>query len=260
MAEKGLRRFQMLRPFRTALLAALITAVLAGPAPAGEATVGVAANFAAPAKRIAAAFAAETGHRAKLAFGSTGKLYAQIAYGAPYHVFLAADSARPEKAEREGLAVPGSRFTYAVGRLVLYSRDPAQVDSEGRILARGRFARLAVGNPKTAPYGAAAVAALKALGLYENLKPKLVFGESIGQTHQFVATGNAPLGFVARAQVVGHADGSRWPVPESLHPPIRQDAVLLNRGAENAAARAFLEFLRGDTALAILAEYGYGKE
>lgn len=230
-------------------------------AQAGEAKIAVAANFTAAAREIAAAFAQETGHTALLSFGSTGKLYAQIAHGAPFEVLLAADEARPARAEAEGLAVPGSRFTYAVGRLVLYSPDPARLDPAGGVRAALLTGgKLAIANPKTAPYGAAAVQTLQALGLYQQVRPRLVLGENIAQAHQFVLTGNAPLGFVALSQVIGAQGGSRWLVPASLHAPIRQDAVLLQRGAGSQAARVFLDYLRGERAGAILRRYGYGSE
>ncbi|MCW2306876.1 molybdate ABC transporter substrate-binding protein [Rhodobium gokarnense] len=244
---------------RATLLAALISGI-AAPALAGEVKVAVAANFTAAAKDIGEAFKAETGHDAVLSFGSTGKLYTQIANGAPFEVFLAADQARPEKAEKEGLAVDGSRFTYAVGKIVLYSTDPDLVDDAGKVLEGDGFTRLAVANPKTAPYGTAAVEALKALGFYDKVESKLVFGDNIAQTFQFVATGNAQLGFVALSQIAGNEDGSRWPVPTDLYKPIRQDAVLLKTGAEGEAAAAFLSFLKGPSAAAIIEGYGYGVE
>lgn len=226
---------------------------------AAETNVAVAANFTAAAKEIAAAFEADTGHKAVLSFGSSGKFYAQIANGAPFQVFLSADADRPEKAETEGLAVPGTRFTYAVGRLVLYSGDPALVDAEGAVLGRpGAFAKLALANPKTAPYGSAAVEAMTKLGVYEGVKDKLVQGDNIAQTHQFVATGNAQLGFVALSQVMADDKGSKWVVPADLHAPIKQDAVLLKTGAASVAAKAFLAYLKGDRARAAIAKYGYG--
>ncbi len=224
---------------------------------AGETLVAVAANFTAAAQDIGAAFTKATGHTATFSFGSTGKLYAQIAHGAPYQVFLAADAIRPEKAETEGLAVSGSRFTYAVGRLVLYSADPTLVDDTGEVLTRGDFARLAIANPVTAPYGAAAMEVLRALGAQDAVATRLVRGDSLSQTLQFVITGNAALGFVALSQVVDSPDGSRWLVPATLHSPLRQDAVLLTRGADDPAARAFLDFLKSREARAIMGRYGY---
>lgn len=225
------------------------------PIAADQVNVAVAANFTAPMKEIAAAFAEATGHQAVLSFGSTGKLYTQIVNGAPFVVFLAADQERPERLEREGLAT--GRFTYASGRLVLWSRSPGYVDADGRILFDGDFRRLAIANPKTAPYGSAAMQVIDGLGLGDRLTPRLVRGDSIAQTHQFVATGNAELGFVALAQVVLDQTGSQWPVPQSMHDPIRQDAVLLRSGAEQPAAQALMDFLHGAQARSIIARYGY---
>lgn len=221
--------------------------------------VAVAANFTEPAREIATAFEAATGNEVLLSFGSTAKLFTQIANGAPFEVFLAADAKTPDKAEAEGVAVPGTRFTYAVGRLVLYSSDPALVDGTPAVLSRKRFGKLAIGNPATAPYGAAAVEVMQKLGLYETLKPRLVMGENVGQAYQFVATGNAELGFVSASQVVG-AQGSRWEVPADFHSPLRQDAVLTKAGAESEAAKSFLAFLDGEMARAIIARFGYGLE
>lgn len=238
----------------------LLAPLGASPARAGETLVAVAANFTATAQEIGTAFTEATGHTATFSFGSTGKLYAQIAHGAPYQVFLAADAVRPEKAEVEGLAVPGSRFTYAVGRLALYSADPSLVDDMGDVLARGDFTRLAIANPVTAPYGAAAMEVLRALGTQDAVADRLVRGDSISQTLQFVTTGNAALGFVALSQVMDRPDGSRWLVPPTLHSPLRQDAVLLTRGADDPVARAFLDFLKGPEARAIIGRHGYGVE
>lgn len=242
--------------------ASLIVAVLAGlafatAALAGETRVAVAANFAEPARLIAARFKARTGHTAVLSFGSSGQFYAQIANGAPFDIFLSADRERPEKAEAEGLAVPGSRFTYALGRLVLFSRTPGLVDKGGAALRIGRFQKLAIADPQVAPYGAAAVETLRALGLYEAVRPKLVRGSSITQAYQFVDTGAAELGFVARSQIVGVTGGSRWVVPATSHSRIDQQAVLLKSGAGNVAARAYITFLKGSEAQAIIRRYGY---
>ena len=247
----------VLRWIRIAV-AALCLGVAAHAARADETHIAVAANFTAAAKEIAAAFGKETGHEAVLIFGSTGKLYAQIANNAPFDAFLAADVARPEKAEKEGLGVAGSRFTYAVGQIVLFSADPALVDAQGTVLKTGTFEKIAIANPKTAPYGAASIEAMKALGVYDRLEPRIVKGDSISQTLQFVTTRNAALGFVALSQVIADDTGSKWVVPTDLYTPIRQDAVLLTRGADNAAAKAFLAFLKSETALAIIAKYGYG--
>ncbi len=251
---------RLYRSFASLIVSAVV-GLCTNVALAGETTVAVAANFTAAAKDIAKAFEKETGHKAVLAFGSTGKLYAQIAHGAPFEVFLAADQKRPKKTESEGLAVPGSRFTYAKGKIVLYSSDASLVDGAGKVLAMTtKFAKLAIANPKTAPYGAAATQAMQKLGVYEGVKDKIVQGDSIAQTHQFVVTGNAQLGFVAFSQVVKTSGGSQWVVPDNLYTPIRQDAVLLKTGVQNDVAQAFLAFLKGETAHAIIESYGYGLE
>lgn len=239
------------------LFGSLALAACAGPTEAAETRVAVAANFAEPAREIAARFEAATGHKAVLSFGASGQFFAQIANGAPFDVFLSADAERPTRAEADGLSVRGSRFTYATGRLVLWSRTPGLVDGGGAILARGGFDKLAIADPKTAPYGLAAVETLRKLGLSERLSPRLVAGTSITQAYQFTDTGAAELGFVALSQIVGHNRGSRWIVPASHHSPIDQQAVLLKRGADNAAARAFLVFLKGPQARAIIRRYGY---
>ena len=243
-------------------LASFLVAVLAGvtlstSAIAAETQVAVAANFAEPAKVIATRFKARTGHDAKLSFGSSGQFYAQIANGAPFEVFLSADRERPEKAEAEGLAVVGSRFSYAVGRLVLYSRTPGFVDNRGAVLKAGRFQKLAIADPRVAPYGVAADETMGKLGVRDTLKSKLVRGASITQTYQFVDTGAAELGFVALSQVVGIKGGSRWIVPTTYHTAIDQQAVLLNTGSGNVAARAFMAFLKRPEARAIVRRYGY---
>nr|WP_321525115.1 molybdate ABC transporter substrate-binding protein [uncultured Cohaesibacter sp.] len=246
------------------LLSASILALsltVGAAAQAAETKVAVAANFTAAAKEIATAFEAETGHTAVLSFGSTGKIYTQIANGAPFSLFLAADQARPIKAEKEGLAVADTRFTYAQGKIVLYSTDPALVDSEGAVLqSPDKFDKLAIANPKTAPYGAAAMETLANLKVPSAVMDALVQGDSISQTHQFVASGNAQLGFVALSQVVDSKEGSQWVVPSDLYTPIKQDVVLLKTGADDEAAKAFLAFLKGDTAKAIILKFGYGVE
>ncbi len=232
-------------------------------ASADDVRVAVAANFTAPMQRIAAAFARDTGHRAVLAFGATGKFYAQIHNGAPFDVLLSADDSTPLRLEHDGIGMAGSRFTYAIGTLVLWSPREGYVDPQGKVLAGGDFRHLAVANPKTAPYGAAAMATLDRLGLREKLRPRLVQGENIAQTHQFVASGNAELGFVALSQVIEDGrigKGSGWVVPADQHAPIRQDALLLRHGEGNPAARALLEYLRGETAKALIREYGYAVE
>jgi len=241
-----------------ALLSVILAAVLtASPALAAQVKVAVAANFAEPAQAIAARFKARTGHDATLSFGSSGQFYTQIANGAPFQVFLSADRERPEKAEAEGLAAAGSRFTYAVGRLVLYSKTPGLVDAQGAVLKSGRFDKLAIADPKTAPYGVAAVETMRKLGVAEALRPRLARGTSITQAYQFVDAGAAELGFVALSQVVAVKGGSRWVVPAAYHTPIDQQAVLLKTGAESAAAKAFMSFLKGREARAIVRKYGY---
>ena len=250
---------------RKFLLAAL-PAALAWPIPAGaeRALAAVAANFSEAAERLAADFGRATGHEITLAAGSTGKLYAQIRNGAPFDVFLAADRLRPELLERGGLAEPGSRATYAVGRLTLWSPNPNGVGADGRkTLREAKFRRLAMANPDLAPYGAAARRTLLALGLHGALRGRIVMGENVGQTHALAATGNADLGFVALSYVLSARNrlgGSRWDVPQRLHDPIRQDAVLLRRGRGNAAARAFLGYLGTAGAREIIESFGYAVE
>lgn len=245
------------RSVLAALTAGFALLVGAAPALAAEAQIAVAANFTEPAKEIAAKFEARTGHKATLSFGSSGQFYAQIANGAPFEVFLSADVERPQKAETDGLGVAGTRFTYATGRLVLWSRTPGLVDGRGAVLAKGRFQKIAIADPKAAPYGLAAVETLQKLGLYVQLAPKLVTGTSITQAYQFVDTGAAELGFVALSQVVSQNQGSRWIVPTTDHSPIEQQAILLKTGADNPAARAFLLFLKGPEAKTIIRRYGY---
>jgi len=247
-------------PIRTGAIAAFVVAsLLSGPAVAGRTNVAVAANFTQAAKEIAAAFQAETGHEAVLSFGSTGQLYTQITQDAPFEVFLAADTRRPAKALADGFGVEGSDFTYAIGKIVLWSTDADRVKGADTLDADG-FDRIAIANPETAPYGAAAVEAMKGLGVYDALEGKIVQGNNIAQAFQFVETGNAELGFVAKSQIAGSDAGSRWEVPSDLYAPIRQDAVLLKKGADNAAAAAFLDFLKGPVAGAVIKKYGYGVE
>lgn len=245
------------RPTLIAVLAGLWALTVAGAALAGETKVAVAANFTEPAKAIAARLKARTGHDALLSFGSSGQFYTQIANGAPYEVFLSADVERPQKAEAAGLAVAGSRFTYATGRLVLFSRTPGLVDREGAVLASGRFDKLAIADPKAAPYGQAAIETMTRLKRYDAVRPKIVMGASITQAFQFVQTGAAELGFVALSQVVDDKGGSRWIVPAANHTPIEQQAVLLRTGANSDAAKAFLTFLKSAEAKAIIRRYGY---
>ncbi|MEP6790526.1 MAG: molybdate ABC transporter substrate-binding protein [Ramlibacter sp.] len=241
-------------------IASIACALLTGSVHAADVSVAVAANFTAPMQKIAAAFEADTGHKATLAFGATGAFYAQIRNGAPFQVLLAADDETPAKLEKEGAAVAGTRFTYATGKLVLWSAQPGVVDSEGDVLAKGNFERIAVANPRLAPYGAAAIETMTKLNVLDRLQSRFVQGENIAQTYQFVSTGNAPLGFIALSQVmVGGviARGSSWVVPESLHQPIRQDAVVLVPGKDNAAAMALLAYLKGEKARGIIRSYGY---
>jgi molybdate transport system substrate-binding protein len=231
-----------------------------GTAHAGEVQVAVAANFAGPMEKLAAQFQKDTGHKAVVASGATGKFYAQIRNGAPFEVLLSADDETPARLEAEGQAVAKSRFTYAIGRLVLWSAKANYVDATGAVLKTGDFTHLAIANPKTAPYGAAAVAVIDKLGLTARLQPRLVQGENIAQAFQFASTGNAELGFVAQAQVWRDGKftaGSGWIVPATMHAPIRQDAALLTRGAKNPAAQALLDYLRSDKAKALIRAYGY---
>jgi molybdate transport system substrate-binding protein len=232
----------------------------AGALHAGQVSVAVAANFTAPMQKIASLFEQDTGHRLVLAFGSTGRFHAQIRNGAPFHVLLAADDETPARLEREGRGVAGSRFTYAIGKLVLWSRKAGMVDDQGQVLKTGRFDKLALADPKLAPYGTAAIETLGALGMLEALRPRFVLGENIAQTYQFVATENAQIGFVARSQVFADGrlgTGSAWLVPSGMYTPIRQDALLLDKGAGNPAAVALLQYLRGDKARAVIRAYGY---
>lgn len=243
------------------LFCAIFCALLAATGlHAGEVQVAVAANFTEPAKQIAAEFTKDTGHVAKLSFGATGKFYAQITNGAPFEILLAADDSTPARLEREGHAIAGSRFTYAVGALVLWSSKPHFVDAKGEVLKHGQFNKLSIANPKTAPYGAAAIETLKKLNLLQTTQAKFVQGENIAQTLQFVSTGNADLGFVALSQVFQDGritHGSAWVVPADMHDPILQDAVLLRRGDKNPAASALHAYLKGEKARAIIQRFGY---
>ncbi len=227
---------------------------------AAEVSVAVASNFTVPMRKIADAFERETGHQAVLSSGSTGGFHVQIKNGAPFEILLAADDETPLKIESDGLGVEGSRFTYAIGRLALWSSRLGFVDDKGEVLRSGKFERIAIANPKLAPYGAAALETLTRLGLLNDLQPKLVKGENIAQTYQFVATGNVELGFVALSQVISDGKisrGSGWLVPTALHDPIRQDAILLANGKDHPAAIALMKFLRGEKAKAIIRSFGY---
>ena len=250
----------MLMALRTRLAFVLAAAALmlgAAPVFAADTQVAVAANFTAPAKEIAAAFTAKTGHHAILSFGSSGQFYTQISHGAPFDVFLSADPDRPKRAEQDGYGIPGSRFTYALGRIVLWSTTPGLVDDNGAVLSRGTFNKLSIADPAVAPYGVAAVQTMKKLGVYPRLQSKIVKGSSITQAYDFVHTGAAEVGFVALSQVINDPTGSRWLVPATDYAPIDQQAILLWTGDKNPAARAFIAFLKGPEARQIIKSYGY---
>lgn len=245
------------KTFRHALA---LAALLSGSTHADTVAVAVASNFTAPMRVIAAQFEKDTGHTAKLAFGATGKLYAQISHGAPFDVLLAADDKTPTKIAVEGKGVADSRFTYSVGKLVLWSQQANYMDAQGAVLKKTDWQHIAIANPKLAPYGLAAEQTLSKLNLLDSVQPKFVQGENIGQTYQFVASGNAPLGFVALSQVMQDGkitEGSAWIVPSDMHAPIRQDAIVLNAGKDNVAAQALMQYLQGDKARTIIKAYGY---
>ncbi|MBI6895769.1 molybdate ABC transporter substrate-binding protein [Pseudomonas putida] len=238
-------------------LAPLITV---NAAQADEVQVAVAANFTAPIQAIAKDFEKDTGHKLVAAFGATGQFYAQIKNGAPFEVFLAADDSTPAKLEQEKETVAGSRFTYAIGTLALWSAKPGYVDAKGDVLKKNEYKHLAIANPKAAPYGLAATQVLDKLKLTEATKAKIVEGQNITQAFQFVSTGNAELGFVALSQIYKDgkvSEGSAWIVPAELHDPIRQDAVILNKGKDNPAAKALVDYLKGPKAAAVIKSYGY---
>jgi molybdate transport system substrate-binding protein len=248
------------RTLSTSIALVATWCLLIAPVCAETVSIAVASNVAAPMQRIAAVFEAETSHKVRLSFGSTGKLYAQIMNGGPFQVLLAADESTPIRLATHGKAVAATRFTYAVGALVLWSPDAALVDAQGDVLKNRRFERLAIANPTVAPYGVAAVQTLEKLGLTGPLQPHLVRGENIAQAFQFVATGNAQLGFLALSQVMvdgALTQGSAWRVPPSYHDPIRQDAIVLAAGRNSLAAAEMMEFLRGKKARAILKAAGY---
>jgi molybdate transport system substrate-binding protein len=240
-----------------ATVIAAIAIAAPGVAHAADTNVAVAANFTEPAKEIAQLFEGKTGHKAILSFGSTGQFYTQITQAAPFQVFLSADQSTPKKLVTDGLAVDASLFTYALGKLVLFSKS-ADLVTDGQTLRAAKFNKIAIANPTLASYGAAAVETMKALGVYENVSSKIVQGSNITQTFQFVETGNAELGFVALSQVIERPGGSRWIVTANLYTPIRQDAVLLKIGSGNPAAQAFLAFLQGPEATAVIEKFGYG--
>ena len=250
----------MKRPSLGGLAAAVIAMAMPVSLHAAQASVAVAANFMAPMKRIAQDFERDTGHKLTLAFGATGQFYAQIRHGAPFAVLLSADDETPLKLEKEGLGVPGSRWTYAIGKLVLWSKKPGFVDAQGEVLRQGGFEKIAMANPKLSPYGAAALQVLDHMGLRERTAAKIVEGSNITQTFQFASSENAQLGFIALSQVFDNGklkQGSAWLVPSAMHAPLQQDAVLLNPGKDNAAAVAFLKYLQGDQAKAVIRAFGY---
>lgn len=247
-------RFGTLRSITAAMLFSVVSASYAD-----DVLVAAAANFTATLETLAPVFKNTTGHTLIASYGSTGKLYAQIEHGAPYQVFLAADRARPQRAEQQGLAVPGSRFTYATGKLVLWSANSDAFDQGDQYLQNAAFTHLAIANPKTAPYGMAAQQALEYLQRWQQLQSKLVRGDSIAQTFQFVASGNADAGLIAQAQLVSWQGppGSLWPVPQGWYQPIEQQAVLLTRASDNIAANVFMDFLKSAHARQIIAAHGY---
>lgn len=255
------RAFQPTIRTRRSMSIVLVFFLGVAPASAEEAIVAVAANFADVVEQLKSQFEDNSGHTLTVTIGSTGKLYAQVVNGAPFDVLLAADQVRPARLEQEERAVPGSRFTYAIGRVTLWSADPGRIGTDGAVALGNGFRHLAIANRGLAPYGAAAMEILESLGLAHDLSPKIVMGEDIGQTFALVATGNAELGFVALSYVLAPQNknpGSRWDVPVDLYTPIRQDAVLLEHGAGNAAAEAFMQFLQSDHARGTIERLGYG--
>jgi len=242
---------------RHLLAIACLALLVINPAMADEINIAVASNFAEPIKEIASRYEKQSGHRINLVFGSTGKHYAQIKNGAPFAAFFAADARRPELLEKEGVALPGSRFTYAVGHIVLWSPKAGYVDALGKILQHKPFRHLAIANPRLAPYGKAAQQFLQARGLWEGLQDHMVRGENIGQTFQFVRSGSAELGIVAYSQVKrpGHPlEGSLWEIPPTEYTAIEQQVVLLE---ENPVARDFLAFVKSPEAINIILDFGY---
>ena len=246
--------------FKTTLAVSVLSLTSISMAWAGEVQVAVAANFTKPMEKIAEDFFKATDHKAVLSFGATGKFVEQIKQGAPFEVLLSADQKNPIKLENEQLAVPGSRYTYAIGKLVLWSAKPDLVDDKGNVLKTGGFEHIAIADPKTAPYGKAAMNVMEKLGALDALKPKMVQGESIAQAKEFVSSGNAELGFVALSQVIKDgkiAEGSGWMVPQDLYAPLYQDAILLKTGENNAAAKALMDYLKTEPAQAVIKAYGY---
>jgi len=248
-----------MRPARVVgtLAAVLLVGLSGSSARATQVHVAVAANFTEAAKEIAEAFKKKSGDEAVLSFGSSGQLYTQITQSAPFQIMLSADTERPKRLVADGLGVPDNVFTYAIGKLVLWSKSPGLVKGEAT-LKSASFAKIAIANPTAAPYGAAAVEMMKALKVYDALQPKIVQGNNISQTLQFIDTGNAELGFVALSQLVGKETGSRWVPPQQFYTPIKQDAVLLKKAAANKAATGFMAFLKGPEARAIIEKFGYG--
>lgn len=239
---------------------AILTLIASTLTSAAEIKVAVAANFAQTLKEISTIFEKDTGHKLAITQGSTGKLYAQISQGAPFEIFLSADDETPEKLITDGKAIQGTRFTYAIGRLALWSPKPDLVDDGGSVLKTDKFRFLAIANARVAPYGRAAVQVMQKLGVLASIEPRVVQGESITQTFQFVSTGNAQLGFVALSQISENGKiktGSAWIVPENMHEQLRQDAVLLNPGKDSGAATALLNFLKSDKAKKIISAHGY---
>lgn len=254
-------RLQLSLWTRRSLLAAALACLQIGAACADEIQVAVAANFTAPMRKIADEFEKETGHKALLSFGTVGQFYAQMKNGAPFEVLVSSDKATPDKLVRDGLALDDTRHTYAIGKLVLWSATPGLVDSKGAVLKSGKFQHLALANPTLAVYGAAGQEVLKKLGVWDAVQPKIVQAENITQAYQFVASGNAEIGFVALSQIIGDdgklAKGSSWAPPADLYPPIKQDVIVLSLGNGKAGARALAKYLGSDKARAIIRSYGY---
>lgn len=242
------------------LLSSLLMLATSATVAAETVHVAVAANFVEPLRNISTQFEKSTGHLVVITSGSTGKIYAQIKNGAPYDLFLAADAKIPAKLEQENAIVPKSHFTYAIGKLALWSAKPDYVDSLGTILKKQTFAHIAIASPKLAPYGHAAMQTLEKRGLAKTLRPKIVQGENIGQTYQFIASGNAELGFVALSQIYRDGkvkSGSAWIVDTADYEPIRQDVVMLLKAKDNAAALALMDYLKSETTHRIIQSYGY---
>ncbi|WP_354624065.1 molybdate ABC transporter substrate-binding protein [Psychromonas sp. MME2] len=246
--------------FNKKTICALIFSLFSHYTLAQQVMIAVAGNFYKPLQEIAAKFEQQSGHKALLSVGSTGKLYAQIVNGAPFDIFIAADQLRPAKLAEQHLALKETQFTYAQGQLVLWSKDPKQIDIQGKILSTNELNHLAIANPKTAPYGAAAITVLKNMGLYEQLTPKLVLGQNVGQSFQQISSGAVKQGIIALSQILDNGKiigGSSWIIPTSLYSLIKQDAIVLNKGKQNSAAIAFLDFLKSPVCLEIIRSYGY---